>query len=182
MRSEFRQMAKRPKDFAFKTTSRKDLKKSTLQAQESRSWRRSQRLPVRLQASGGCDLGPSFFGCCSGERCPQPPAPGTSGDHREPPGPGRGGSQPPSQGQIPPVRSPLAPQQHFSAPRRQPGPPGRVSPLSEAPPRLVRASPAPRLPAPFPRRSSARRLPPRLLPHREGGSAELPGTARHNPA
>lgn len=134
MRSEFRQMAKRPKDFAFKTTSRKDLKKSTLQAQESRSWRRSQRLPVRLQASGGCDLGPSFFGCCSGERCPQPPAPGTSGDHREPPGPGRGGSQPPSQGQTPPVRSPLAPQQHFSAPRRQPGPLGRVSPLSEAPP------------------------------------------------
>lgn len=174
MRSEFRQMAKRPKDFAFKTTSRKDLKKSTSRAQESRSWRRSQRLPVCLQASGGCDLGPSFFGCCSGERCPQPPAPGTSGDHREPPGPGRGGSQPPSQGQTPPVRSPRLHSSIFQHPaasrppragslpsaRRPParqGEPGPAAPGAISPPLLSAASPAPAAPSPGRRQRGAAR-------------------------
>lgn len=115
----------------------------------------------------------------SAARSPQPRAPqGTIGSPR---GRAEAVPSPPLRGKHPRFAPPGSTAAFFGTPPPA-GPPGQGLSPQRGAPRLVRASPAPRLPAPFPRRSSARRLPPRLLPHREGGSAELPGTARHNPA
>lgn len=123
-----------------------------------------------------------LFWVLLGRALPAAPSPGHL---RGPPGaPGAGQRRLPvplSGANTPGSFPPGSPEAFLSTPPPA-GPPGQGLSPQRGAPRLVRASPAPRLPAPFPRRSSARRLPPRLLPHREGGSAELPGTAQHSPA